>query len=154
MSEKKREVLDESKQAELSYQDTLKVIADAKQKLFDVTKWVVTLQSLILGVSFSKETNFSSWIIALPVFVGLMGIFLNYAISTELQVHRCTLAKLRKTIGGLIYDMNKDHVDYFLDDKQPTHKNYYTYYKNANAGIVLSASILAFVVVVFQELLH
>jgi hypothetical protein len=154
VSVKKGEVLDESRQAELCYQDTLKVIADAKQKLFDVTKWVVTLQSLILGVSFSKETSFSSWIIALPAFVGLMGLFLNYAISIELQVHRGTLAKLRKKIGGLVYDMNKDHVDYFLDDKQPTHKNYYKYYRNANAGIVSLASILAFVVVLSQELLN
>lgn len=147
-------ILDTPKQAELSYQDTLKVIADAKQKLFDTTKWVVTLQSLILGLSFSKDTNFSQWLVSLPVFVGLMGISLNYAINAELQVHRCTLAKLRHMIGGLIYLANKDHVDYFLDKKPPSHKNYYSYYRNANAGIILAASSLSFLVILFQEAFH
>lgn len=148
------DILETSKQAELSYQDTLKVIADAKQKLFETTKWVVTLQSLILGLSFSKDTNFSQWLVSLPIFVGIMGISLNYAINTELQVHRFTLAKLRNMIGGLIYLANKDHVDYFLEKKPLSHKNYYSYYRNANAGIIFTASSLSFLVILFQEALY
>jgi hypothetical protein len=99
MNEMQRDILDVSKQAELCYQDSLKVIADAKQKLFDVTKWIVTLQSLILAASFSKEVNFSPFITVLPVFVGLMGLVLNRAISFELQVHRQTLANLRSCLA-------------------------------------------------------
>lgn len=151
MSEANLGPLGMEKQAELCYQDTLKVIADAKQKIFDVTKWIVTLQALVLGLAFSKTSHFSGLIVALPLFIGAMGLALNHAISTELHVHRCTLANLRRTIGGLAYEINRDHVDYFADSIEPKHKNYYRYYRNTSAGILIVASLISFLIVSIHQ---
>ena len=144
-------IIDIAKQAELCYQDTLKVIADAKQKLFDVTRWIVNLQSLILAASFSKQMEFSQFIIFLPIFVGLIGAVLNITIDYELKTHRKTLALIRKTIGGFAYEINQDQVDYFIGGKRPRHFNYFIYYKYGNIGIVILSSLLTLGLVLLQQ---
>ena len=122
-------------------------IDNRKQKLFDLTKWIITLQSLVLGLSFSKETNFSPMICILPIFIGVIGLSVNFTISKELKAHRETLAKLRHKIGGLVYEMNKDQADYFLHKKKPSHHNYFFSQGLATSVIILLSSLLSILII-------
>jgi hypothetical protein len=129
-------VVDEERQLDWCYHDTLRVISEAKQRLFDVTRWSVTLQALVLGLVFSKDSSLSWWFLLLPVFVGGMSLALNFSLSNELHSHRKTLASIRKTVGGHLYRLNKEQVDYFADGVEPQGRNFYSAYKRSNEWIV------------------
>lgn len=148
---KEVEFITQDKQYELCYQDTLKVISEAKQKLYEVTKWIVTLQTLVVGAAFSNKMDFSESLVVLPLFIGLMGVFLNKSISDELFVHRKTLANIRSEIGGVIYELNKDQVKHFLNGDKPKHVNYFFSYKISNFAIITLSSLVSICMVAFHK---
>ena len=88
--------IDLNTQVSLMYNDTINCIADAKKKLFDVTRWTVTLNSGVLGIFFSIHTMYSNYLLLIPILIGIFGLMLEYSINYELNVHRKTLALLRK----------------------------------------------------------
>lgn len=148
----KIECMSLEKQYELCYQDTIKVISEAKQKVYEVTKWIVTLQTLVIGAAFSNKMNFSESLLLLPLFIGLMGAFLNKSISDELNIHRKTLADIRDKIGGVIYEVNKDQVRHFLNGDKPNHKNYFFSYNISNIAIIILSSFISSIIVLFHNI--
>lgn len=130
------------KQAELCYNDTVQAIAKAKQRVFDVSRLVLTLQTAIMGMVFSNQITFSVYLFILPLFVGLFGIFLQYSLNNELRAHRITLARLRKEIGGFVYRLNKDQVEYYLNNEKPSYGNYFRSYECVNYMIIALSSIV------------
>ena len=150
--DRRHNLMEPQKQIELCYQDTLKVIADAKQKLFDITRWIISLHALVLGAVFSKQIDFSWLVLLLPVFIGFAGLYLHHAVQTELTTHRRTLAVIRNKVGGLLYECNKDHVDYFLKQIPPRHQNYYLYYTDRTRLILMAAMVVSLLAVLGQRL--
>ncbi|ACM92624.1 hypothetical protein NAMH_1137 [Nautilia profundicola AmH] len=137
-------------QLSLTYQDTIDRIADAKKNLFEITKWIITLNSGVLGLFFSVNKDFSIYFTLLPILIGIIGLLLEYSISYELNVHRKTLANLRKKVGGLIYDINKEQVDLMLKNKKTSHKFYYFFYKFSNFSIIIFSSIITALIIFFN----
>ena len=136
-------------QLDISYKDTINVIAKAKDRLFEITKWIITLESGVIGLYFSIKIE-SKIFILLPIFIGIMGLILSYSIAYELNVHRNTLAKIRKEVGGFIYEMNKEQVELVLDKKDTSHKFYYIWYKTSNFLIIILSTILTTIIILLK----
>ncbi len=139
-----KEILSREKQYEIMYSDMQMTIADRKSTLFEISRWHVTLQSLIIGFIAYNGENIEKIFIIAPLLVGVMGYILLKAISDELNSHRKTIALLRKNVGDDFYTIHKEMVDYFLEGKTPSATNYWKKIGNSYFWIITISTLASF----------
>ncbi len=139
-------VVSVEKQYELMYTDAVNVSYEVKRAIFELSRWVVTLQGLVIGTSVLEDVAISSIFVAVPILIGVAGLILNIGFQKELNSHRRTLAILRKDIGGAVQQTHAEHINaHYFDDRKVF--DYWRIIKSGHMVIILSATLLATLIV-------
>ena len=134
------------KQYELMYNDAVSVSYEVKRSIFELSRWVVTLQGLVIGGAVLEDVDMSSVFVTVPVLIGLAGLVLNIGFQKELNSHRKTLAILRRDIGGAVTSTHSEHINAHLYEKRVIF-DYWNIIKSGHIIIILFASLIAVLVV-------
>ena len=141
------ENISRAKQLELMFQDAITVIADRKLRIFEVSRWMVTLQGLIVGLVATQRDLIGEVAIGMPILIGGMGLWLNRALQGELNSHRKILARIRATVGGDFLKMHRDMVGFWLWNV-PAKSAYWQRIDWNHLGIICISSLLATMAVI------
>ena len=136
-------ILSVSKQYEIMYNDLQLTIAERKKTIFDISRWHVTLQCIIIGFAAYNAEKIGKPFIFAPILVGLIGFALYKSVNDELNIHRKTIAELRKNVGGDFYILHKEMVDYFLEGTSPNF-NYWARIKDCFFWVIFISSLGSF----------
>ena len=134
------------KQYELMYTDAVNVSYEVKRAIFELSRWVVTLQGLVIGAGVLEEVTLSPVFVTVPILIGFAGLLLNVGFQKELNNHRRTLAILRKDIGGAIALTHADHINAHYHN-QRAFFDYWRIIKSGHIVIISLATLLAALVI-------
>ncbi|MEM1236877.1 MAG: hypothetical protein AAGI10_07905 [Pseudomonadota bacterium] len=141
--------LSPEKQYELLYWDFVTTIADRKKTIFDLSRWIVTLQGLIVGFVAVQELRFEAVFCVVPLLIGCVGCLLLSGLNQELYIHRKNIAELQHRVGGDFLELSQEHVAAFrYEAKGPV--NYWGLIKLSHWIVIVGSSVLAFVVVLLS----
>lgn len=136
--------LSTEKQFELMFLDVVSVITDRKRTLFELSKWLVTLQGLIVGFAAVKGLAIGPEFLSAPLLIGLVGLLLNVSLSTELAEHRKSLALIREKVGGEFAALHKGFIDHHLGrEGVKRRKNYWGNIAVSHKLIILVSTFVA-----------
>ncbi|MEM9436372.1 MAG: hypothetical protein AAGA15_04970 [Pseudomonadota bacterium] len=135
--------LSAEKQYELLYWDFVTTIADRKKTIFDLSRWIVTLQGLIVGFVAVQELRFEAVFCVVPLLVGAVGCLLLSGLNQELFIHRKNIAELQYRVGGDFLELSQEHVRTFRDGVKGS-VNYWGLIKASHWIVILGSSVLAF----------
>ncbi|MEL7178440.1 MAG: hypothetical protein AAFN63_01295 [Pseudomonadota bacterium] len=114
----KEPALSREKQFELLYWDFVTTVSDRKKTIFDLSRWIVTLQGLVVGFVALREVEFEVYFFVVPLLIGGVGLLLLSGLQQELFSHRKTVAEIRHRVGGDFLDITSDHVSVFRDGQK------------------------------------
>lgn len=141
-------VMASDKQYELMYQDATSVLSDLKRTQFDLVRWLVSLQSLVVGVAFAAADLVVVEMTVVPALIGVAGYYLWYSIATEMYFHRVTLARIRIAVGGDFAEFHKEMIAHYLGKQHDVGVNYWRMMRASQSMIIVAATMIAVAAVV------
>lgn len=120
------------------YWDFVTAITDRKKAIFDLSRWIVTLQGLVVGFVSLREFEFESYFFVAPLLIGCVGLLLLWGLQQELFSHRRTVAEIRHRVGGDFLEITSDQVNVFREGK--TGKDNYWQVIAASHWIIIMVS--------------
>ncbi|WP_197917472.1 hypothetical protein [Thiosulfatihalobacter marinus] len=133
--------LSREKQFELLYWDFVTAIWDRKRSIFDLCRWIVTLQALVVGFVALREVEFEIYFFAVPLLIGGVGLYLLSGFQQELFSHRRTVAEIRHRVGGDFRDITIDHFNVFREGKKGRDTYWYSIATGHWIIIVVSTAV-------------
>ena len=147
--------LSREKQYELLYWDFVTTIADRKKTIFDLSRWIVTLQGLIVGFVAVQDLQFEGFFFIVPLLIGAVGCLLLSGLDQELSIHRRNIARLQMRVGEDFAELSGEHIAAWGNPdaasargiKDRAKANYWSLIKASHWIVVIGSSLLAAVAV-------
>ena len=134
------------KQFELMYADVVQVTGEVKRAIFDLVRWVVTLQGLIVGFAVLRDIQVSLHFVWAPVLIGVSSLILLHGFQSELDSHRKTLAILRDEIDDHVGRIHHEHIQTHLHGNA-TLRSYWSIIRNGHRLIILGTTIASVLII-------
>lgn len=142
-------MIDPARQYELMFDDLIRTIADRKRTIFDLSRWIVTLQGIVIATAASKEISFSAAFVIAPLLIGMIGLMLHSGLNSELSSHRHALAVLRDRVSGPFAELNADFQNAWLHAHKRTDVTYWSRITMSHRMIILGSTAVASLASIF-----